>query len=83
MKFFQFLKGKPKRNKWKISEEEALELAHAYCLEKNWPWYGKIDIRSEGSKWSIMTNSENLGGNVNIRISKRTGEILSAGFASR
>ena len=66
-----------------VTKEDALKLAHEYCLENNLPWMEKIQIYSKGYKWVIHSHYPCIGGNVWVEISKRTGEILGAGFAPR
>jgi hypothetical protein len=66
-----------------ISKEHALETARARCAQEGWPWVEPVRVNVDLREYHVMTNAEMRGGNVNIRIDRRSGEVRSAHFARR
>jgi hypothetical protein len=67
----------------RITEQEALAIARTECASHKWPWTEPVFVRRELLSSWIRTNADNRGGNVNVRISARTGRIVKAAFAPR
>jgi len=66
-----------------ISKEDALEIARIRCQEEGWPWIEPVHVITGFRAYRIMTNAQMRGGNVFMRVDRRTGEVRSAGFARR
>jgi hypothetical protein len=67
----------------KTSKLDAIEIARAECLRRNWPWKEPIHVNWGFVSFTIRTNVDRRGGNACFRIRKRDGAIVSAGFADR
>ena len=55
-----------------ITLEEARSIAKRVCQEQGWAFFEPISIESEKNCWFIRTNSEALGCNAVILVSKAT-----------
>lgn len=66
-----------------ISKDYAIEIARARCQQEGWPWIEPVHVIAGFRVYRIMTNAGMRGGNVFVRVDRRTGEIRSAGFARR
>lgn len=70
------------------TKDDVMAAAIAYASEKGWPWEPPIEIRFvrkwlRPSFWSVRTNLEQRGCNINIKIDDRSLEILEAMFSKR
>jgi hypothetical protein len=73
-----------------MTRDEAIALAKKTADSEGWFWKEPIFAKRERPfiffgqlMWVVMSNSQNRGGNVFVRINDKTGEILSKGFAPR
>jgi hypothetical protein len=73
-----------------MTREEAIKEAETIARRRGWPWEPPIVAKSTrrwiliGRRiWTIRTNANYLGRNVNILIDADTGRVLSAKFAPR
>jgi len=75
------------RNNSKIDEqmtlEEAKSIAKKVCQEQRWVFREPIKIGSNKKYWWIRTNSECIGCNALITVSKATKEIVKIGYCPR
>ena len=53
----------------------AERIARAHCNTHQLNWIEPVVITDDITEWYVMTNARCRGGNVNIRILKRTGEV--------
>jgi hypothetical protein len=58
-----------------VSREEALKTAKEVCEQQGWAWEDE-HIADNKDFWDITTRWKTLGGNIFIRIDKRTGKVL-------
>lgn len=63
-----------------ISKEEALAIAKKVCKEQGWEWREKIIILERDGNYCVMTNKPQKGGNAEILIDKKTGEVVNKIF---
>jgi hypothetical protein len=73
-----------------MTREEAIARARAVAIENGWPWDEPVFARRERPfiilgrpYWRLMSSADRRGGNVNVYIDCRTGEVLRKGFARR
>jgi len=66
-----------------LTQAELLQIARSTCTEHGWRWEEPVKIRSLCFTWLVITNSNRLGCNAYIRISKRTGKVIRCGFFPR
>ncbi|MDX1430178.1 MAG: hypothetical protein R3282_07820 [Rhodothermales bacterium] len=73
-----------------MTKTEAIQLARSFAKKKGWPWQEPVLAQVERAfvlfgrrHWYVRTSANHRGGNVNIRIDDKTGEVFSSGFARR
>lgn len=74
-----------------IEREIAIEIGRAICKQNGWSWNEVLIEEDEfeaedGHRincWTILTNSDRLGGNATIMLDAQTGKVLETMFASR
>ena len=66
-----------------LSKDDLLELARRECEKEGWPWLEPVLIQDRMFRWIILTNGLVAGRNVQIGVSKKTGEITSKRFFHR
>jgi hypothetical protein len=66
-----------------FTEAELLQIAQLTCKEKGWAWKEPVRIVSRCFTWLVITNANYLGQNALIKISRRTGKVISCGFSPR
>jgi hypothetical protein len=63
-----------------ITKKQALEIARQECARRGWSWDEPVSV-----KWGFFCytvwGGGRKGGNLCIRISKKTGEVVSAGVS--
>ena len=74
-----FLFGKFKT----FTKEELLHIARGECSAHGWPWLEPVDVQDRIFTWIVYTNSERIGMNVEVHISKRTGKVVAGRFHPR
>ena len=67
----------------RVTRDEARAIARAECEDRQWPWQEPVHEAGRLFTYRFMTNAQQLGGNVTIRVRARDGKVLSAGFARR
>lgn len=67
----------------RLTAEEARQIAREECERRAWPWIEPISVQRSLGSFHIMTNAHQRGGNVNIWVDARSGEVEKAGFAKR
>lgn len=66
-----------------ISKEQAVEIARAECERRGKPFLPEIKV-STGLIWyTVHTRAQGIGGNVFVRVGKRTGNVLSYIYVAR
>ena len=66
-----------------LSLRNARQIAIRVCAEYNFPFVEPIAVLPGLFSWTIVTNASNTGINARIRVSKRTGSVVSASFVRR
>ncbi len=73
-----------------MTKDQAISIAKAVALKEGWPWVEPIGATKERPFvifgrpwWHVMSNAGMRGGNVNVHIDDKTGEIRGKGFAPR
>ena len=66
-----------------ITAEDAKEIARAECEARGWPWIEPVRVSEGLTQFYVVTNVESRGGNVNIRVSATSGDVIQAAFARR
>lgn len=67
----------------KISKEDAIQIAKNLCTEHDWLWLEPIAVVSRLGSWIVRTNDGWRGSGAFIKISKKSGEIISAEYYPR
>lgn len=66
-----------------VTREEARAIAREECERREWPWSEPVHVQRHLRTLHVMTNASHRGGNVNVWIDARSGEVIEAGFARR
>lgn len=66
-----------------LSREAIVEIARRKCEDEGWPWDEPVLVQEGIVHTCVTTNADKKGANVRIRISSRSGRVISAGIAGR
>ena len=66
-----------------IDRQEALTLAKQAVLQAGRPWQEPVDVKRGPFNYSIWTNAEAKGGNVIVRVNRRSGVATVDGMTIR
>ena len=61
-----------------MTKEEAKQIARKECAARGWPWEEPVHVIWGLFHYEVWTNAHSRGGNVIIRIRRKTGAIASA-----
>jgi hypothetical protein len=67
----------------RISRSEAIKIAREECARRGWIWIDPAEASLGMRAWTIRTNSRGLGAKAIIKVHKRTGQVLRAGYVRR
>jgi hypothetical protein len=66
-----------------IAREEAIRIAKNETINREWPWEQPIRASRGLWNWTIVSNADSLGRNVNVVISGKDGTVKHSGFSPR
>jgi hypothetical protein len=66
-----------------LKKQQLIDIAKLECEKESWPWLEPISIQDNWSDWTIITNSDKIGCNVRIIVSKKSGEVFKKSFMPR
>ena len=66
-----------------LSPEEARSIAIEICARRGWEFLEPVRIESGLWSWLITTHAGHLGCSARIKVSRRTGKVLCAGYTPR
>lgn len=64
-----------------VSRQEAEDIARAECARRGWPWQEPVHVGELVWEYHFMTNARHTGGNVNIWVHRRDGDVTAANFS--
>jgi hypothetical protein len=67
----------------RISRDTLIQVARSHAEASGWPWQEPVIVNYGLFKVHVMTNANHKGGNVNVWLSARDGDVVSSGFARR
>jgi hypothetical protein len=65
-----------------MNRQRAREIAQEECKARGWDWIEPIHVHWRLLSYVVVTRADAKGGNARIRVRKRDGAVVSAGFAS-
>ncbi len=69
------------------SEDEIISCAKSFAAERGWPWIGRVEITppspANNQQWTIRTNCDAIGCNINMTIDSVNGHICESSYCSR
>jgi hypothetical protein len=71
------------RKRKSITNEALIALAKRECEKEGWTWLEPVDVSEGVFNWTVITNSDSMGCNARVVISKRTGEVVKKSFTPR
>ncbi len=66
-----------------LTEDALVEIARSTCARQGWPWRGTVRVLGGFLSWTVVTNYGIRGGNVRVKISKRTGQAVRWSYIPR
>jgi hypothetical protein len=74
----------------RINKDEAVLIAKSAAEREDWPWEEPVFVRRERRfvffgrpSWYVISNSNYLGRNVNVRVDAESGAVISKAFSLR
>lgn len=69
--------------KKRLTQQDAAAIAKAVCAENGWPFLEPVAVQPGLFSWTIVTNAQQIGCNVRVRVHKRSGKITMKAFNPR
>jgi hypothetical protein len=71
------------RNKKRFSREHVVATAKQVADRYRWPWLEPVHIQNRLFTWTVVTGYNQIGCNIRVVISKRTGEAIRWSYVPR
>jgi hypothetical protein len=73
-----------------MTRDEVIAIAGEVASREGWPWREpviakkrRVFVVAGRASWHVMSNANFRGGNVNVHLDDRTGQVINKAFAPR